>query len=365
MKRTFALIILLSLVLSMVCCQSDPYPAVASSFEEREVVMTFEADGDVYEIKYELYRALFVANKVSVDGGDDAVWSSDNKAEYILKINEIIAKKAAEIYAVFHHARKIGINPYSSDMDSEVKEWIRIGVEGGYGISGFGGDYDAYLDALKQSGINYSVQDLLLRYSLTLDKINVYYHGKEDEALGRLPAEYKLNDELVREFYFSDESARILHAYMQDGVSEDTAGKMESIRLGMINAEGAVNVALYIINHTSMTPTDLIKDKMVSGVMIGKNSLKDIYSEYVNQAFSISEGEVSSVIKVNDGEVGYYVIYKANKTEEHFDRCYDDVKTAYLDNLIGSTLNKIEENLVSTIKYESGYNKIDHSKIGK
>lgn len=365
MKNTIAFIILLTVVLSLACCQSDPYPPVASSLEESRVVMTLTADGDVYEIKYELYRALFMANKSAVDGGDDSVWTSENKSEYIANIDKIIAKKASEIYAVFHHARKIGINPYSSAMDNEVKEWIRIGVEGGYGVSGFGGDYDAYLDSLKQSGINYSVQDLLLRYSLTLDKINEFYHGRDDEALGKLPAEYELDKELVHSYYFSDDSARVFHAYMQDGVATDTLAKMESIRQGMIDSDNAVDVALYIINHTSMTPTDLIRDKMITGIMVGKNSLKEEYSEYVNQAFSISEGEVSSVIKVSDGEVGYYVIYKAEKTEEHFNRCYDDIKASYLDDLIGKRLRGIEDELVSGMTYESGYNKIDHTKIEK
>ena len=364
MKKIILSVLVLVMLFNIIGCQSDPYPAVKSTREERRVVMTLNFDGEIYKVKYELYRALFLSHKRDVDGGDDSVWQGENKEEYINKINDIIIDKASEIYSVFHLAKKLKIKPYSRDMDKLVKERIRISIEGSEaGVIGYGGNYDNYLAALKESNLNYSVQDLLIRYSILLEKINEYYHGVEDDALGKLPGEFTVDSKALSDYYYGDDSVRIMHAYMQEGVSNDTYGKMEEIRQGMISSDDEISMALFIINNTFIPPQDLIVDKKVSGIMVSKNAINDTYSVYKDAAFSLEVGEVSPIIEVDDGTLGYYVLYRLNKDSDHFERCYEDIKTSYLDDLIGKELIKISEGLSCGVEYKKNYEKISHKDI--
>ena len=152
MKKTFKafLITIVSLLcmLSLSGCK-DEYEPVESTEEEARVVMTFSANGQKYEIRYELYRALFLSNKSIVDSGDNSVWTSDGKDEAIAKINEIIKARAYEIYSTIHVAKQLGFDAYSKDSDKAVKEAVRGAVEGDDIQLGYG-SYEAYLAALKK-----------------------------------------------------------------------------------------------------------------------------------------------------------------------------------------------------------------------
>lgn len=363
MKRIISAVLLVAM-LSCALMSCNKYPPKRSTREERRVVMTLSLDGEEYEIKYELYRALFLNYKSQVDGGNAGVWSSDQKNEYINKINTIIAKKAAEIYSVFHLAGKLGIDPYSKDVDKQIDEYIRISVEGNEAdVIGFGGDYDAYLDALKQNNLNYSLQVLLFRYDITMNLINEYYKGYEDEALGHIPGDFSYTKDDVRGYYFSDSSSRILHAYLDEGYGANSRERIEYVREGMLSKTTDTEVALYIINNTAVTATDLIINKKVSGVMVGNYTLGEVYSVYKDTAFAIEVGEVSEVIEINDGVTTYYVLYKLPKTEEHFADCYDDIASSYLDNKISELLADISSRLAGNVEYTKKYSKITHSEI--
>lgn len=364
MKKFLLSLVILAMLITAVGCRKEKYPPVKSSDEEAEVIMTLSLDGEEYEVKYELYRALFLSNRRSVDGGDESVWSGSEKDAYIACINEIIEKKASDIYAVLHLAEKLNIDPYSREVEEQIDEYIRISVEGNDAdVIGFGGDYDAYLASLAEQGLNYSVQELLIRYSILLERINEYYKGIEDEALGAIAGEYEYSEEDVRAYYFGDGCARLLHAYIQDGVSPDTYAKMGRIREGMLAADGELAVALCIINNTSVTPTDLIKDRQLTGIIVGKNTLSEDYTDYTDAAFSLLPREISEIITVNDGVKGYYIIYKLDKTEEHLERCYGDIVSSYLDDLIGGELLSIADDLVNSAEYENSYSKINHGEI--
>lgn len=364
MKRLISLVlILVSAVGVLVGCNSSKYPARKSTKEESRVVMTLSLDGKRYEVKYELYRALFLANKSKIDGGDDTVWSSDNKNEYIDKINEKIIAEAADIYSALHLADKLGLDVYSKDADKEIDEYIALSVEGnGADIIGYGGDYDAYLSDLAKRGINYSVQNLIFRYSLALNKINEYYLGYEDEALGEIDGEYSFDEEDVRNFYFGDDSVRVLQAYVQADVVTDAEERITSIR-DAISTLSPKEAALYIINHTSVVASDLIVNKEVSGIVFGSSTLGHAYADYSEAAFALSAGEVSEVIEINDGTRGYYVLYGLDKDEAHFTACYEYIKGAYLDNLIGSELEKISDSLAGSADKSSAYADIIHKEI--
>ena len=363
MKRIISAILLVAILLTaLVSCAK--YPAKRSTWEEKRVVITLNLDGEKYKVKYELYRALFLNYKSQVDGGDSSVWSSGSKDWYIDRINEIIIQKASEIYAVFHLAEEVGIDPYSSDVDKKIKEYIEVSVDGNDSdIAGFDGDYEKYLEALKENNLNYSLQELLFRYEITLGLINEYYKGYEDKALGHIAGDFSYSRDDVRNYYYSDSSVRILHAYLDSGYGSNARERIEYVRTGMLNKSNALEIALYIINNTAVTASDLIINKKVSGVMVGNYALSDAYGIYKDTAFALEVGQTSEVIEINDGVTTYYVLYKLEKTEEHFNDCYEDIASAYLDNKIGERLASIASNLAGSAEYTKKYSKITHSEI--
>ena len=73
MKKILVLFIIVMTLMGLCSCGESKYKPVPSTDEEARVVMTFSADGQSYQMKYELYRALFIGNKAIIDGGDDSV----------------------------------------------------------------------------------------------------------------------------------------------------------------------------------------------------------------------------------------------------------------------------------------------------
>lgn len=363
MKRIIIAILIFTLTLCATGCKNQKYPPIESTKEEARVVMTLLIDNEKYEVKYELYRALFLSNRTAVDGGDRSVWSGNDKEKYIEEINEIIKDKASKIYSVFHLAKSLGIDPYSKEIDEQITEYIRISVEGEDDTIGFGGDYEAYLKSLNDAGLNYSTQELMLRYSILLEKIDEYYKGKNDEVLGYVNSKYDLSDEELRAYYFGNDCVRVLHAYMQEGVGGDTEAKMESIRNGISSAKSDIDIALYIINHTLVTPTDLIQNKKVSGITIGRYAIDENYESYREAAFSLSVGQTSKVIKVTGDDTEYYVIYALEKNEEHYNMCNNEIKESFFDNLISKKLLEISDKLAANVTFEKSYNEINHGEI--
>ena len=366
MKKIAAFIMLTVLLFSFSSCSDEDYPPVKSSELESQVVMTVEYDGKKYDIKYELYRALFLNLRESVDGGDTSVWSGESKQDYIQKIDELIKTRIADIYAVLHIAKKIGIDPYSSEFDETVSEFIKVSVNGGYydgqKIEGFDGDYDKYLESLKEMNINYSVQDLLLRYNIASIRVFEYYAGYmqgeflEQTVQGKL--EYTADD--VRNFYFSDECVRVLRAYLPKDYFSET--RAEQIRDKIVEKAnyGDESVANYIIGISSTAASDVI-----NGELIGKHNLDEIYySELEKAAFELPYFSVSELLEVSsDYENGYVIIYKTNKTDEHFESCIDSVTSVYVQNEIGKIIDTAIDGMVANMKNSEFLNTLNRAAI--
>ena len=175
MKKILAILLMISTILMLPSCKKGEYEPQESTEEESRVVMTLSIDGNDYEVKYELYRALFLNYKSEVDGGDSGVWSGEKKEEYVAKIDSIILDRITEIYAAFAICKRINFDVYSKDVEKKIQENIRISVEGGtYGSATIQGydSYEDYLAALKKANLNYSVQVLLFRYAIAVDAID-------------------------------------------------------------------------------------------------------------------------------------------------------------------------------------------------
>lgn len=366
MKKITALLLALVALLSLFSCTEDKYPAKESTESEARTVMTVEIDGESYNIKYELYRALFLAARSSVDGGDASVWSGADKENYVAQIDAVIKSRIAEIYSVFHVAKKIGIDVYSSRYDALVKDYVTISVEGGYyndvAITGFGGDYDKYLAYLAENYMNYSVQDLLLRYSVAMQEIYEYYAGTlnseylPDTQVGKL--EYTRDD--VLNFYNSDECVRVLRAFLPDAYF--TRERAESIRETLVqkSALGDDAVAAYMISQTTTGATDI-----KNGEIIARHNLDtEYYAELVEAAFGLKTFEVSAVLETTTGtEDGYAILYKTVKNSSHFEECYDGIAAAYVQNEIGKIIDTATISVLESLKPTRVLEEIDRSNI--
>lgn len=357
-KIIFLLICIFATALTLASC-GRKYEPVKSTKEESRVVFTMEIDGEEYDVKYELYRMLFLNNKALIDGGDNSVWSSDKKENYIRKMNALVYDRAAEIFSVFAFAEELGINPYSAAVEDKIYEYIVLSVEGNQADYVGHGSYDKFLASLKERNMNYSVMELLLRYSIVSSFIYEEYRGVTDDVLGELPGNITISKEDVSSYYFDDECARVLQLITSDGA------KATEHKAAMEKLPGPKGVALYIINKTTAVHTDCIVDKEVSGTILGKYALDSIvYGEYSDAVFSLSPGQFSEVIEINDeGKKSYYVAFKLTKSPEHFERCYDAIKQSYIDNEVGRKIEGKKRQLISSVEVQDGYAEIIHASI--
>ncbi len=361
MKRFLFVILILLCSLLFIGCDNE-YEPVESTEEEARVMATLTYGDETYEIRYELYRALFLANKDAVDGGDSSVWESDEKQEYIDRINEIICARSCEIYSAIHHAAVLGYDAYSKDADKQIKEYIKGAVEGDDEQIGHG-SYEAYLASLKENGLNYSVATLLMRYSLALTAINEYYGGTEHEVFGHMKGEYSFTEDDLRDYYFSDSTVRFIEVYVPTGVK--SREWVESFRTQLLAKDSELAMAAHIISNTTATEADLIVDGEVSGIIVGSNSLDDFYySDYIDKIFATEAGSMSEVFELSGTDSdGYYIIYGLEKSEEHFTRCHEQVRLSFIDDVIGKQLFTVSDALMQSFSFTEDYSQIDHASI--
>ena len=365
MKRIIALFILLATVFAFSSCKEDGYPKVESTEEESETVMTLSYEGEEYNVPYELYRAFFLTYKSVVDEGNDSAWTGANKAEYVEKIDEIIIDRITDIYAIFHLAKKVGIDAYSSTIDDAINEYITASVDGGYidsvSFEGFGGDYDKYLASLKALFLNYSVQVLMIRYSLVYDALEKYYIGTPaDEALGTeaVAGKLELNEEKVQAFYKSDECVRIIEAFFPSKYF--TKAQAEEKRRTIADKTNDEAVINYIISTTTVVPSEVKNGKIVARYSLDEQYYKD----YTEAAFALENFETSKIVEIKTGyDDGYAVLYKTLKSDTHYEECYSEKAYAYLQNEIGKLINSTQESLKNTVQYTSVLENLDRSTV--
>lgn len=366
MKKIIAFLLLIVTLCTLICSCSGKYEPVESTELEATTVMTMRAGADEYELKYEMYRALFLNYKNEIDGGDESVWGGDNKDEYIERINEKIIERAADIFSAFAICKQLGIDLYSKEVEDEINELIRLSVEGGnvgdVQIEGYG-NYEKYLDSLKQINLNYSAQILLYRYSIAINKIDEYYIGTastddiDSENVTKGAIEYTEND--VKNFYLSDECVRVLRMHMQAIYVNNPEARRESIVNASYGSER--DVALAMINNGSFTSGP----EIFNGYVIGRYNLdKSLYGEMTDAAFSLDMHEVSELITVQNGnEKIYYVLYRAEKSESHFNECYDSIAYIYLKDSVGKILNDSKQALKQNVEITDFLINLDKSQI--
>ncbi|MBR2343152.1 MAG: peptidyl-prolyl cis-trans isomerase [Clostridia bacterium] len=368
MKKTISLLLILCALLSLVGCKK--YKPVKSSELESTTVYTISHGGKSFEVKYELYRALFLNLKSAVDGGDETVWSGEDKEQYIEKIDATILAFTADIYAALLLAESIGVNLYDKASEKKIESYIKTSIEGGTidgeTVSGVG-SYEEYLRVLKSKGLNYSVQVLLYRYAMAVEAIEEHYIGtfSSDDISGSVDKgaiEYTEDD--VRAFYESDGCVRVLRHFIQAGIAgEETEAYAERVRGYILDAapDGDDAVANTIMANGNLTAWEEVKN----GYVMGRYNLDRAYfGEMTDAAFALAEGEVSEVIRVADiTSDGYYILYRAEKSEEHFDECYSSICYVYLKNKVGEALEDIRLSLTESISATDFFKGLDRAAI--
>ena len=352
MRKFLAFFICLTLLFSLLSCTAK-YERVPSTAEEERTVWTLKINDDTYEVKYELYRAFFLSIKNSIDGGDNSVWKSADKDEYIQLIDRIILGYASDIYAAFAVCKTIGFDVYSRDVERTIEEYVTASVEGGVAIvptwEGIvtdvtvkgNGSYEEYLKSLKEMNLNYSTQELLYRYYVALRAIDTYYIGtySEENIDGEIKVgAYEYSKDDVFRFYMSEDCVRVLRHSFSANISYTPQERAERDRAKIADAAmyGESEVVNCIIGLGAMTSTTEIS----AGSIIGRYNLDEAYAaEYTAAAFDTGVGLVSPVIEINDGlEHSYNVLYRAEKSEEHFNANYSSIAYVYLKNAVGKIL---------------------------
>lgn len=371
MKKLIALLLILSSLLILTACTKGYEPA-ESTDEEARIVLTLKFGGKTYGVRYELYRALFLTYKSDVDGGDEGVWSGADADEYIAKIEERIIERATDIYATFALAESLGIDPYSKKVEAEIADYIDISVEGGShgGVTYPGYDtHDEYRAALRALYLNDSVQLLLFRYSIVSDMIDDYYMGTltvediesgvKDVVGGHL--EYTRED--VRAFYDGDDTVRVLRTFVSEDMSLDPLARAESVAEAVRAAAsgGEESVRLTMVNKGSTTS---VPELEAGYVMARHNLARSYYGEMVDTAFSLGVGEVGGPIGVHDGnKMAYYIIYRAEKSEAHFNDNYASIAYIYLRNEIGKEYARVSAAMIESAEATAVLGGIVHADI--
>lgn len=377
MKKIIAILLILATAFALASCKKDKdYPPVESTEEEARTVMTLSIDGDTYDVRYELYRAFFLTYKSEIDGGDDSVWTGNNKDAYVEEINDKILNRITEIYSAFAICKRIDFDIYSNDVEKKIKENVKTSVEGGtYGSTAVQGfeSYDDYLAALKTMNLNYSVQTLLFRYAIAVDAIDTYYIGtatSDDVNYDISMGAHKYDKDDIRDFYFSDECVRVLRASFQKGIDYEPLDRANRLKATLENAaaqhEDSEKKEEKVRNAIIGSNLYLNDTELKSGYVIAKHNLeRSYYGDMTAAAFSLLEGEVSDPISiVTDVENSYYILYRTYKSLENFEANYESIKYVYLMNYVGNISHGVADELKESVSYSDFLITIDHSKIG-
>lgn len=361
MKKILCMIIALATLISLIACSDkNKYPPVESTDEEKKVMMTLKVGDSSYEVKYELYRALFLNFSEEYDGGDKSFWATAASETAKAEINERILSYAKDIFATIEHAKAIGFDAYSKEADELVNEYITTSVDGGGSAVGFEGNYDAYLASLKEMNLNYSVQTLLYRYSIAYEKIITYYAGNIDPdnpTPGATEGNLSYTRDQVKEFYLGESCVRASVIEINaEYIPYDRACEIRDEIAKYTSATAALN---YAIGHTSGNPDDIL-----NGVLIGTESLdKAYYSDVIDAAFALGMNETSKVIKISaDNEVKYWILYTLEKDEAYFEEFYEGIADVYVSQKIGEKLAEVKSG-ITKIEYTDAFSSLDLSGV--
>ena len=155
----------------------------------------------------------------------------------------------------------------------------------------------------------------------------------------------------------------MLYTYIQTAAFYDPEERIAKIRDAVLLAapQGDAAVATALIADGGL----IDEEKVFAGEIITRNNMEALYfSALVKAAFSLSEGGVSEAVPVHNGEESLlYLLYRAEKSEEHFTENRDTVAREYLKDRLGALLRGYGEEMTGAVEYSELYSTIIHSEI--
>ena len=332
------------MALSLFACGYKP---VASTEEEAATVMTLDGK---YEVPYELFRFIFLQKKQAVsDGNDDYFVDKDKKALFAEFASEAEAE-AVKVYAMFSLCEKYGIDPYSKEIEDEIKEAVAFAIEGDDFTPGYG-SYKNYLADIKEKFLNDSVYRLYLRYDAC--EAHLAAKLKKDKVI-------TANRDDVLAYYCGDETVCatwILIPYQN--LANYTEGMRQNIwneAVGKSNEDFKLMAAQYATTQSA--------EELATGLYFGRYEYDVLYRELVDTAFSLAEGETSEPFYSGDG---LYIVRRLPKNLEYLadESNRDALDEGYMLNVFGRMLAEEEQRLASAVSYTERYRALHFDAVKK
>ncbi|MBO5755751.1 MAG: peptidylprolyl isomerase [Clostridia bacterium] len=338
MLRSFGFFCLAMLMaLSFVACGYRP---VAST--EAESTPIFSFDGK-HEVKYELFRFIFLQKKQAESGGDDAYFEGKDKAALLAEYVKEAEREAAKVYALFSLCEKYGIDPYAEEVEEEITAQVELAIQGSESEYGYG-SVKAYLKEIGEQYLNDSVYRLYLRYDICERLLSAKL--KKDEVITA-----KWED--VFAYYYGEETVCatwVLIPYSNlSGYTEGMRRTLYEEAKLKSNDDFKKMAAEYAI---SQDPKELS-----TGLYFGHYEYDELYSELVETAFSLAEGETSEPFYSGDGlyilrRLPKDMLYLGNENNKEM------LNEGYMLHLFGQMLAAEEERLLTTVTYGDAFSSI-------
>lgn len=337
--------LLLVLLVSLTACGSSGYREVKSKRAWRKTVLTIDGE----DVSFELLRFYFFRHTSEVDGGDPSLWSGDGAEELTKKALDLAVADICDLYALFAVCRSYGIDPERDDIDALVNEYVTYDVDGGYPdgstlVTGFGGDYDKYLESLRELHLTDTVKRLLYRYAACLKVLNAYIQNGAEGQAGA-------DDAALQKFLDSDDCVHVNYAELQKVAY--TRERAEEIHAQMKAAEGNLTKLGELVTHHRPTA-----ENPRSGEYYSRYATDATNTVLYDLIFSLRPGEVSDLVEIGDSYYIYYGMKKDASTEE--------IRSLYLEEffMYRKMAGKAEV-LKTKVEYKAAYNALTYASLSE
>ena len=346
MKRLISLILILALALCFFGCKDSEYAPVQSTAEESRVLMRVRYESSTFDVRYELYRAFYLTFRTEYPES----LSEDDRAE----LEERVLNRIYHVYSTLSLCESLGMSIYDTAVEDKIKEFIKISVEGGYidstRIEGHE-SYEDYLASLRELNMNYAVQELIFRYGIA--KNLIYEHFRSESGIYE-----DITREDAKTFYEREDTGRYLTLYLDAALF--SAERAEQIAATLATLEGEDAVFAKMVNYSTLNLQELR-----AGQIITPNNLDSLtYAPLTEAAAHLSVGEVSAPIHLaNNTNNGYMILYKAEKSDAHFDANVDQILEELMNDRAGARLSEVYASMKESITLYPLYETLDRDSI--
>lgn len=324
---------LLMLAICLAGCGSKIKP-VESTEQEMQVVGKCEG----YDIYFEELRFVTATYKRMLEQKyGQGIWDDPTKAEqYRGELEELVMENLKVNYAVLIGCKNLFVDTEDKEIDDYVQTEIEKLVNQSVDQGGFGGDFDAYLNWLKENGLT----DHYLRFIYRVDYLeSAMYYAIVDAGI----FEYSKDNysDFLDYVLAGEDYARTIHVYIP---IEDQAKKQEyyDTAKGIADELAACEddderYSLMCSHIGSAVNKDLTITE--AGYYFTYNEMGE---EYEAAAFALDVYGTSDVVEYSDG---YYVIMRM-PIEELYVLMYGDQLLQYYQSAqMGAYQDGIKENM--------------------